>query len=192
MKPLFTIHAGEYLVGSLIEETYKDYDVWIPSKDTGIDLLVTSQNNSLTASIQVKFSKDFLTTHGRKEYQDKLIAMGWWVLNRDKLRTSPADFWVLVIHSFNVKNTQYVVIDPKELYSRMQKLHPKVKSLQTYLWVTSSQKCWETRGLKKNDQNSIVKGTYSNNDRDFSEYLNNWNAVEKKLQLFKSNSINDR
>jgi hypothetical protein len=36
MKPIFTIHAGEYLVGSYIEEHYKYFNVWIPSKDTGI------------------------------------------------------------------------------------------------------------------------------------------------------------
>ena len=43
MKTLFTIHAGEYLVGSEIEKLFKNYRVWIPSKDTGIDLLVTDK-----------------------------------------------------------------------------------------------------------------------------------------------------
>src|SRR5690554_1866372 len=45
MQPLFTIHAGEYLVGSHIEQHLRDpngdkVNVWVPSKDTGIDLLV--------------------------------------------------------------------------------------------------------------------------------------------------------
>ena len=48
MKPLFTIHAGEYLVGSYIEKHFKKYNVWIPSKDTGIDLLVTNSKNNKT------------------------------------------------------------------------------------------------------------------------------------------------
>lgn len=86
MKPIFTIHAGEYLVGSYIEENYKDYNVWIPSKDIGIDLLVTNSDNTRTVSIQVKFSKDFLITHGRKEYQKYLLSCGWWTLNRDKIK----------------------------------------------------------------------------------------------------------
>ena len=37
MKPLFTIHEGEFLVGSHIEKKFRDWNVWIPSKDKGID-----------------------------------------------------------------------------------------------------------------------------------------------------------
>ena len=60
MKPISSIHAGEYLVGTHIEENYKTFNVWLPSKDTGIDLLVTDKTNNKTVSLQVKFSKDFL------------------------------------------------------------------------------------------------------------------------------------
>src|SRR5690554_6234764 len=88
MQPLFTIHAGEYLVGSHIEQHLRDpngdkVNVWVPSKDTGIDLLVTDKTNKKTTSLQVKFSKDLLLTHGRPEYRDKLLACGWWTLNRE-------------------------------------------------------------------------------------------------------------
>src|SRR6266581_2772997 len=64
MKPIFSIHAGEYLVGTHIEENYKNLNVWLPTKDTGIDLLVTDQTNSKNVSLQVKFSKDFLGSLG--------------------------------------------------------------------------------------------------------------------------------
>jgi hypothetical protein len=37
MKTLFTIHAGEYLVGSHIEQHFRRVNVWIPSRDTGVD-----------------------------------------------------------------------------------------------------------------------------------------------------------
>jgi len=107
--------------------------------------------------------------------------MAWWTLNRKKLETSPADLWVMVIHTFNDKNMQYVVIDPKELHSRMAVIHPTAKSLQTYLWVTSSKRCWETRGLKKKDQDLIANDEYTNNVRDFSSFLNNWSPLENKL-----------
>ncbi len=59
MKPLFTIHAGEYLTGEYIEKKYPDWNVWIPSKDTGIDFLITNKQNKKSVSIQVKFSKDW-------------------------------------------------------------------------------------------------------------------------------------
>ncbi len=43
MKPLFTIHGGEYLVGSYIERHFKRVNVWVPSRDTGVDLLVSDR-----------------------------------------------------------------------------------------------------------------------------------------------------
>ncbi len=187
MKPIFTIHAGEYLVGSHIEQELRDkngnrFNVWIPSKDTGIDLLITNQSNSKIVSIQVKFSKDFLITHGRPEYQKKLLSCGWWTLNRKKIKNSPADFWIFVLHTFNQKKMQFVIIEPKELSNRLNKLHPNVKSLQTYLWVTKNGECWETRGLKKLETNQIVEGQYNRNGiRNFTEYLNKWSLLVSKL-----------
>ncbi len=73
MKPLFTIHAGEYLVGSHIENQFKDWRVWIPSKDTGIDLLVSNADNSKTASIQVKFQKTFWS-----HMENQIIRANWF------------------------------------------------------------------------------------------------------------------
>lgn len=107
MQPLFTIHAGEYLVGSHIEQHLRDpngdkVNVWVPSKDTGIDLLVTDKTNKKTTSLQVKFSKDFLLTHGRPEYRDKLLSCGWWTLNREKIRESSADYWVFVLRQSGI------------------------------------------------------------------------------------------
>jgi hypothetical protein len=57
MRPIFTIHAGEYLVATEIEKKFRDLRVWIPSKDIGIDLLVTDESQNKVASLQVKFSK---------------------------------------------------------------------------------------------------------------------------------------
>ena len=45
MRPLFTIHAGEFLVGEYISRKLKrDFDVWLPVQDTGVDLLVTPRS----------------------------------------------------------------------------------------------------------------------------------------------------
>ncbi|ENY3129647.1 hypothetical protein ACFXAP_003729 [Vibrio cholerae] len=53
MKPIFTIHAGEFLVGSHLEQKFgKKINVWIPSKDTGVDFLLTDSSNQKTTSIQ--------------------------------------------------------------------------------------------------------------------------------------------
>jgi hypothetical protein len=31
MRPLFTVHAGEFLVGQHIESSFKDKNVWVPT-----------------------------------------------------------------------------------------------------------------------------------------------------------------
>jgi len=80
MKPLFTVHAGEYLVGSHIEARYSSWNVWLPSKDTGVELLVTNGRNTKTVSLQVKFSKDWTPTHRTILLQRKLLVGGWWTL----------------------------------------------------------------------------------------------------------------
>ena len=183
MKPLFTIHAGEYLAGSYIENNLRDsngekVNLWIPSKDTGIDFLITDKSNKFTTSIQVKFSKDFLITHGRKEYQKHLLSHGWWTLDRKKIVESKADYWIFVLHTFNSKNMQYIILSPAELYKRLNSIHPNSKRLQTYLWVSKDKKCWETRGLKKHETDDLVlnNGT-TTQDRDFSPFLNNWSVL---------------
>jgi hypothetical protein len=89
MKPLFTVHGGEYLVGSYIEQHYKHVNVWIPSRDTGVDLLVSDRRSRHALSLQVKFSKDFLATDMGAEFQKDLRACGWWAINRARFRSSP-------------------------------------------------------------------------------------------------------
>jgi len=55
MRPIFTIHAGEFLVGDFIEQHFRNTNVWLPSKDSGVDLLVTNKKNQVTVSLQLKF-----------------------------------------------------------------------------------------------------------------------------------------
>lgn len=45
MRPIFTDHASEYLLGRHIEKMFKSLNVWVPSKDMGVDLLVTGTSN---------------------------------------------------------------------------------------------------------------------------------------------------
>jgi len=54
MRTLFTIHAGEFIVGDYLERKYRNINLWVPSKDTGIDLLVTDKANKKAISLQVE------------------------------------------------------------------------------------------------------------------------------------------
>ena len=179
MKPLFTIHAGEYLTADFIQKKFKNVSTWIPTRDTGIDLLVTNRQNRKTCSLQVKFSRDYLPTHFEPGFQQQLRACCWWTLNRKKIATSPADYWVFVLFGFNSKASDFVVIPPNELFNRLNSIHGSGKTIQHYLWVTQNNECWETRGLKKSDQLEIVEGTFNDNDRNFTEFLNDWTAIEQ-------------
>jgi CO dehydrogenase/acetyl-CoA synthase alpha subunit len=178
VKTLFTIHAGEYLVGNYIEKKYKNVKLWIPSKDTGTDLLVTDSKNKRSVSLQVKFSRDYLATNDPPEFRPLLKATSWWKLSRKNIAESKADYWVFVLMGFQMKSRDFVVIKPAELLKRLDRIHKSKKPIHSYLWVTKNKRCWETRDLNRQEQMEIVKGHRSNLDRDFSEYLNDWRCVE--------------
>ena len=147
MKPIFSVHAGEYLTGSHIEKKFRHVNLWVPAKDTGIDLLVSDRTNRHTVSLQVKFSKDFLVAHMQKqapEFQRKLRACGWWTLNSEKVRRSHADYWVFVLQGFANASVDYVVIPPQELSRRLQRYSP---------WATKN-----LAGLPVGDQNRAMLG----------------------------------
>jgi hypothetical protein len=186
MKPMFSVHAGEYLTGSHIEKQFRHVNLWVPAKDTGIDLLVSDRANRQTVSLQVKFSKDFLVAHMQEqapEFQHKLRACGWWTLNSEKVSRSPADYWVLVLQGFANASVDYVVIPPQQLLRRLRGIHHgQQKNWQVYLWVTKTERCWETRGLSKSDRLLITDDKFSDPDRDFSEYLDAWGPVERLNQ----------
>jgi hypothetical protein len=184
MKPIFSIHAGEYLVATHIEENYKDLNVWLPSKDTGVDILVTDKANRRTLCVQVKFSKDFLGSLGNSTSDavvTKVKAGGWWTFNQTKLSKSAADLWILVLYRFTKRDYDFIIIEPQELLKRYRALGKNQEVIQSYVWVTSSNRCWETRGLSKQQQDEVALDQYTNPIRDLSQYLNNWQSVETKL-----------
>ena len=81
MIQLLSIHAGEYLVGSYIEKYLKNLSVWIPAKDTGIDLLISDLARGKIVTIQVKYSKDYMVE------QDELSQKSFSAAEGDKLHS---------------------------------------------------------------------------------------------------------
>ena len=177
MRPLFTIHAGEYLVASEIERRFRRTNVWVPSRDTGVDLLVTDRRSRRALSLQVKFSKDFLATHMEPAFQKQLRACGWWTIDRSKLAKSLADYWVFVLQGFANRTVDFVIVPPRELARRLVSIHGRDRKVHTYLWVTEERRCWETRGIRKADQLLLAHGEYVNRKRDFTPWLNNWAPI---------------
>lgn len=174
MRPIFTVHAGEYLVACEVETLFPHHRVWIPSKDSGIDLLVTDKSCRKEASMQVKFSKDHLASGKEGRATADIKSGGWWKLDRKKLSESSADLWVLVLCEFNTRKYDYVVISPKELAQRYAVIAPGSDTIQSYFWVTRSGKCWETRGLGKGELQAVCDGTFKSKPREFTAFLNRW------------------
>lgn len=168
MRPIFTIHAGEYLVASHIENKFKGLNVWVPSKDIGLDLLVTNSSNSKSKSIQVKFSKDHILTASSPDAALQLSCWGWWTLYPDKLKKSTADLWIFVVMGIHSKKIQYIVVSPKELFEAFLPLYGSKKIWQVYLMVTKNNKCVATRTIPTTDDK-----------KDFSRWLNNWGHLKE-------------
>jgi hypothetical protein len=179
VKPLFTIHAGEFLVGSHIERGFPRLRLWLPSRDTGVDLLVTDSERTGSVALQVKFSRDFLVTHMQAAFQAHFRACGWWKFDRRGIERSEAQFWVLVLVGFQQNSVNYVVLPPDVLLRHLTAIHGTKASYQSYLWVTRSDKCWEARGLRKTDHLAIANDSFSGEERDFSKYLNDWSCLER-------------
>jgi hypothetical protein len=177
MKPLFTIHAGELLVGDYIEKNIRHVNMWVPSRDTGVDLLVTDLTNRKVISLQVKFSRDFLVTDISRSLRGELRACGWWSIKHDKIAKSKADYWVFVLLGFANRSSDFILIRPSELLSKFDSIHGRAETIQSYLWVAKNKQCWEARGLKRSEQSEIAQGRYTGDSRDFSEYLNQWAPI---------------
>ena len=181
MRSIFTVHAGEFIVGEHLERSYEGINIWVPAKDTGIDLLVTNSTNSKGVSFQVKFSRDFLTTDIGPEFQTPMRVCGWFTLTPTKIEKSSAQFWLFVLIGSKTRSRDYVLIEPSELLKRLKDVHPQDYArgkFQVYLWVTEKGRCWETRGLARDDQLRIAEGKFQNTERDLTKYLNNWKMIE--------------
>jgi hypothetical protein len=184
MRPLFTIHAGEYLTGLHIQQNFPKFNLWLPTKDTGIDLLVTDGANQRAVSLQVKYGKDFLPDKSA-EIQKQFRCLSWFKLNAAKLNTSTADLWIFVLHSFKHDKPDFVILPKAELRMRMAEIHGAKKAeIQSYVCSTEAGSCWEVRAPRHDDVlRQIADGSYASRTRDFTKYLNDagWEALIKKL-----------
>ena len=194
MKPMYTVHIGEYLVGEWIEKLYgsgkKAWRVWTPSRDTGIDLLVTSADCRRTVSLQVKYSKTYPRLYECKSF-------GWWELTRTAIENSTADFWVFVWPQFPANDQQYpsvidfVIIPPKKLLGRLE---ANSKNREAPIRINLSHignEVVETRGIdargKGQTRGDIPKEIQKvmkdkTSSRNYTSYFNNWKLLEAALK----------
>jgi hypothetical protein len=179
MRPIFTIHAGEFLVGQHIESNFKNKRVYVPTKDTGVDLLVTNSASNKAVTLQVKFSRDFLPVmKDPPATRRSLRSCTWFSFDRQKIVESSAALWVLVLLGFEARTYDYLVIAPEELKDKLEKLHGKSKRYQVYVWVTKRRRAWLTRGIAAMDKEAIARDAFTDRAREVTRYLNDWSAVK--------------
>lgn len=184
MKPIFTIHAGEFLVGNTLEglsTTNKPVKVWLPTKDTGVDLLVTDDNFTKSVSIQVKYSRDFNETNNVEAIRKNLISSGWWTLSIESIKKSQAHFWIFVLYQIHNKKFDFIIIPKEDLLSFYQILNPGKSKFHSYLTINNCNEVFETRGLNRKGITDISNCKYQNQNRDLTQYLNNWQQIINNL-----------
>lgn len=182
MKPLFTIHGGEYLFGNELESRFPKLRIWIPSKDDGIDFLLTDTNNEKPLSIQVKYSRDFNVSHGKIILKPHTKSAGWYSLNREKIKNSKADYWVFLNYDGFKCTADYLFFKPLDLLKMFDALGRKSKSIVSYILVTNDLKCYETRNLGKKDFPALLSGALNKTDRDLTSYLDQWDIIKKHFR----------
>lgn len=182
MRPIFTIHAGEFLVGEYIEKNFRELNVWIPTKDTGIDLLVTNSKNTKTISLQVKLSRDYASTN-LSEFDRHLSAGGWFTLSHDKIEKSTADIWIFIVVSHTNRSApKHILISPKDLLSKLVKTHGVSTRYNFYLWVIKSklrnpELVLDGRGLRNSEKMELINNNLELGTRDYSDFYENWTEI---------------
>lgn len=180
MRPLFTIHAGEFVVGELLHKKFPDLNIWIPAKDTGVDLLITNKNNNSSISVQVKITRDYKKLEATSIFDENLIAAGWLSLSHEKIAGSSANYWIIVLISQERKmKPQFIVIPPGELLRKLTKVHGESSNYNFYPWVMKSEIALDGRGLLKADKEQLSNGNMEIADRELSQFLNNWSPFEE-------------
>jgi len=186
MRPLFTIHAGEYLVGAEIEKLFgKQVSVWLPSIDSGVDLLLTDKaTRKNSVALQVKFSKDYSSTTVPEKWRPNIRSTGWWGLNRKKIQESEADFWVFPLYGFEKHQSDFIIIKPSQLLALFKKLGRKAETLHMYITVTETGYAIEARGINKKQRIEIAQRTYKvPHERNLTSFLNNWKPIIQQLKV---------
>ena len=175
MKPMFTVHEGEFLVGDYINRNLgKKHEVWVPTKDTGIDLLVTSKVRGLKpVGLQVKFSRSFPS---KVLPPEEVLASSWYTLRPAKVRSSKADLWVFVILTLR-HEPHFVLVPTKELRKRI----PRGRSGKWHLYLVAlrGKRCYNVRDLTKGQKQLALLSGVKSPKLDYSRFYGNWKLLDE-------------
>ena len=88
-----------------------------------------------------------------------------------------------MLPSFVEKETSFIILPPVELLRRFKAIHGAAKKrIDSYLRVTKTKRCWEARGLSNVDQELMALDRFTDENRDFTVFLNAWKQIETRLK----------
>jgi hypothetical protein len=74
-------------------------------------------------------------------------------------------------------------LPPLELLRRFKAIFGAAKErFDSYLRVTKTKRCWEARGLNKADMELVALDRVTDENRDFTLFLNAWKQIEARLK----------
>jgi hypothetical protein len=172
------LRVRKYIASNFPEKTVSE-----PTKDSGLDLLVTNQGNARTLKLKVHHSKDYVPQWTTVEHVDLSVskefkAAGLFTPIRQQLDQSVADFWVLELSGSEDKY-DYVLIPPGELSNRLGVLPDGSRKHFIYVWMTKRGRAWLGRDLNEHQRKSIAENKFEKEDRELTKYLNDWTPVRK-------------
>lgn len=171
---VYQTHFAEDIVKDEILKKFKNkFNVWIPSKDTGIDILLTDKTNKKVVTLQVKWSKNYY-----EDYKDKESYGGWFQIKKNKLESSIADYWVLVIPSNSEKKFQFIIVKPSELIENYVKHGLYEDKINSYIDIRGG-KVYEGRGICNSDRKSHCYEFPT--ERELLNCLNRWDKISDLL-----------
>ncbi len=180
MKPNFTVRTGTHLVGTHLERTFRSCRVWIPTKKSGIDLLLTDASCSRTVPLQVKYSRDYVDSSAADPAFQAITRSSFISVQRQKIEASPARYWVIVLQSFTSKSKRFLVITPSELLKHIEEHHGRQNTYRLYFTVVGETKCWELRCPIAEKRDALASGSIKPS-RDFSEFLDDWSRIRREI-----------
>lgn len=183
MRPIFTIHAGEYIFAEEVAKKFKSLELWIPVRDTGVDFLVTNREIDTKSiqvkSIQVKMSRDY-SPLAASRHPFNIVAGGWFRFRRAQLENSKADLWSLIVISREKNFHPYFInISPEDLLNKLSDTHGENETYDFYPWILESGCCLDGRGLKKQDLETIKNDPMKDIDpvRNWTPFCQNWDQL---------------
>lgn len=178
MKPMFTVHAGEFIFAETVEKKFPKLRLWMPTKDTGVDFLITDAAGEKTTTVQVKMSRDYRPAMAQSVFDQQLSAAGWFVFTYKALTKTAASTWSLILVS-PVRNQKPIFLNicPRILLQRLIQLHGEKEDYHLYPWVLKNKSCIDGRGMKRLDKRKYIDGNFDVRQRDMTDYLENWDFL---------------